>query len=123
MSTAVDHPSHYAEATHGIAGECITYSEHLNFVRGNAFKYVWRAAFKGDAKQDLEKALWYVKRDISYGGDIPSKPGHLTHTLADGPRTLRRTILLNLWLKHDLTATADLIHAAIYDPTRLDEEN
>lgn len=31
------------------------------YCRINAFKYQWRAEYKGTAKQDLEKALWYLR--------------------------------------------------------------
>lgn len=33
-----------------------------SFILGNAFKYIWRAGRKGDAKTDLAKALWYLNR-------------------------------------------------------------
>ena len=32
------------------------------FCRGNAIKYIYRAHKKGNYKQDLEKAIWYLKR-------------------------------------------------------------
>ena len=43
--------------------QCIDWSEELGFNLGNAFKYVWRAGFKGPFEQDLEKAKWYVERE------------------------------------------------------------
>ncbi len=36
----------------------------LGFCLGNAVKYICRAGRKEDKKQDLEKALWYLKREI-----------------------------------------------------------
>lgn len=36
----------------------------LNFSRGNVIKYVARAKFKNNELQDLEKALFYLKREI-----------------------------------------------------------
>jgi hypothetical protein len=36
----------------------------MNFCCGNAIKYLWRAGEKGDAIEDLRKALWYVDREI-----------------------------------------------------------
>ena len=125
MSNLIDHPSHYAEATHGIPGECITYTEHLGFVRGNAFKYVWRSGFKDSPAQDLHKALWYIRRDITHGGSTnpDDRPGHLSYALSSGPMTLRRRILINIWSRRDLTATADLLHIAINSTQQtLDEE-
>lgn len=36
----------------------------LGFNLGNVIKYVARADRKGEAMQDLEKALWYLRREI-----------------------------------------------------------
>lgn len=59
----VSHPSHYTSHPSGV--ECITITEHFGFNVGNAIKYLWRAGLKSpDAKQDLDKALWYVQREI-----------------------------------------------------------
>ena len=59
----VNHPAHYTGHPSGV--ECIQITEHMNFCRGNAVKYIWRAGEKGDAVQDLEKAIFYLKREIS----------------------------------------------------------
>jgi len=60
----VNHPSHYNAHPSGI--ECITVTEHMNFNLGNAVKYIWRAGLKSeDAVTDLEKARWYVEREIT----------------------------------------------------------
>ena len=58
----VNNPPHY---THPSGIECIRVTEHLNFCIGNAVKYLWRAGRKGDAVQDLRKAVWYIEREIS----------------------------------------------------------
>jgi|SRR5579871_3272746 len=58
----VNHPRHYTSHPSGI--ECITIIEWMNFNVGNAIKYLWRAGEKGFEIQDLEKAEWYVKREI-----------------------------------------------------------
>ena len=58
----VNHPGHYTKHPSGI--ECIQVTEHMNFCLGNAMKYIWRAGLKGDARQDLEKAKWYLDREI-----------------------------------------------------------
>lgn len=64
MTDAVNHPSHYNSHASGI--ECITVTEHMNFNIGNAVKYLWRAGLKSeDAITDLEKARWYVEREIA----------------------------------------------------------
>ena len=43
--------------------ECILFTERMRFNLGNAFKYVWRAGAKGDAIEDLDKAIWYLDRE------------------------------------------------------------
>ena len=63
MSDPVNHPTHYNAHPSGV--ECITIVEHMTFNLGNAMKYIWRAGEKGDAVQDLEKACWYVQREIA----------------------------------------------------------
>lgn len=37
---------------------------NLNFSRGNVIKYVARAKLKDNELEDLEKALYYLKREI-----------------------------------------------------------
>ena len=61
-------PSHYKDHPSGI--ECIEITEHLDFCLGNAWKYLWRAGTKEGVpvEQDLEKALWYLKREHYYKG-------------------------------------------------------
>jgi hypothetical protein len=53
---------HYRSHPSGI--ECIEITEHMSFTLGNAIKYIWRADFKNNAIEDLEKAVWYVQREI-----------------------------------------------------------
>lgn len=59
-SDAVNHPPHY---THGKI-EVIDVIEDwdLGFHEGNAVKYIGRSKHKGTRKQDLAKAIWYLKR-------------------------------------------------------------
>jgi hypothetical protein len=59
----VDHPKHYTSHPSGI--ECIAIVEEMNFCVGNAIKYLWRADEKGKDLEDLEKARWYIDREIS----------------------------------------------------------
>jgi len=58
----VNNPKHYTSHPSGI--DCIQITEHMGFCLGNAMKYIWRADLKGDAIEDLEKAVWYVRREI-----------------------------------------------------------
>lgn len=61
-TSAVHHPAHYNAHPSGV--ECITVVEHMGFNLGNAMKYIWRADEKGNDLEDLEKAAWYVQREI-----------------------------------------------------------
>ena len=63
MSDPVNHPDHYTSHPSGI--ECIRITEHMSFCLGNAIKYIWRADEKGKALEDLEKAAWYLQREIT----------------------------------------------------------
>lgn len=63
MSDPVNHPPHYTAHASGI--ECIQIAEHMGFCLGNAVKYIWRADMKGNAIEDLEKARWYIDREIT----------------------------------------------------------
>ncbi len=58
----VAHPSHYTSHPSGI--ECIQITEHMGFNLGNALKYIWRCDLKHDAIEDLEKAKWYIDREL-----------------------------------------------------------
>ena len=62
MNDPVNNPDHYT--SHGSGIECIQVTEHMNFCLGNAVKYIWRAGLKGDSIEDLEKARWYIDREI-----------------------------------------------------------
>lgn len=82
---AVNHPKHYVNHPSGV--ECITITEAFNFCLGNAIKYIWRAGLKGDAKQDLEKARWYVDREIqrlSADDEAMGPWEHVGHTSDEG---------------------------------------
>jgi hypothetical protein len=58
----VARPRHYTSHPSGV--ECIEITEHLSFNLGNVIKYLWRADEKGAPLQDLEKARWYLDREI-----------------------------------------------------------
>jgi len=63
MNDPVTYPAHYTR----FPVEVIELTEHLNFCRGNAVKYIARAGAKDPLKEveDLEKAVWYIQREIS----------------------------------------------------------
>lgn len=64
-SDNVSHPSHYADGWSNSA-EVIDLTEHLSFCAGNVVKYVCRAGRKDPDRhiEDLEKARWYLDREI-----------------------------------------------------------
>lgn len=59
----VNNPSHYTSHPSGI--ECIRITEHMGFNLGNAVECIWRCDEKLDAIEDLEKAEFYIKREIN----------------------------------------------------------
>ena len=63
MTDLVNHPPHYKSHPSGV--ECIDITEHMGFNLGSAMKYIWRADLKDNAIQDLEKASWYINREIA----------------------------------------------------------
>ena len=62
MTDPVNHPKHYTSHPSGI--EAIQITEHMGFCLGNVVKYVLRCDLKHDAIEDLEKAAWYLAREI-----------------------------------------------------------
>ena len=62
-SDAVNHPAHYKVG--GIETIDFIEAKKLNYNIGNVIKYLTRADHKGNRKQDLEKAKWYLERELS----------------------------------------------------------
>jgi hypothetical protein len=60
----VNHPAHYKVG--GIETIDFIEAKRLNYNMGNAVKYITRADHKGNRKQDLEKAIWYLQRELSH---------------------------------------------------------
>ena len=60
---AVNHPAHYKVG--GIETIDFIEAKKLNYNIGNVIKYLTRADHKGNRKQDLEKAKWYLERELS----------------------------------------------------------
>ena len=59
----VNHPAHYK--TGGIETIDFIEAKGLNYHLGNVVKYVTRADHKGNRKEDLLKAQWYLNREIA----------------------------------------------------------
>lgn len=60
----VNHPAHYKVG--GIETIDFIEAKKLSYNLGNAVKYITRADYKGNRKQDLEKALWYIQRELTH---------------------------------------------------------
>lgn len=71
MTDNVNHPKHYTSHPSGV--ECIEVTKHMNFNRGNAIKYIWRAGDKGNEIEDLKKSIWYLQDEIIRLQNISSK--------------------------------------------------
>ena len=71
----VNHPSHYNSHPSGV--ECIAITQHMNFCRGNAIKYIWRAGEKDKDKEidDLRKAIRYIEIEIKRIEEMQLKGG------------------------------------------------
>lgn len=66
----VNHPPHYRSAS-GLESIVVIEAFNLNFNLGNVIKYILRKGRKGDPKQDLLKAQWYLNREIEGMEDAP----------------------------------------------------
>ena len=63
VNETVDHPQHYNMGKREVIEEMrILFGDEAveSFCRLNAYKYMRRAEFKGNKKEDLDKADWYM---------------------------------------------------------------
>lgn len=58
----VNHPAHYTQG--GIETIDFIEAKKLNYNLGNVVKYITRADHKGSRIEDLQKAKWYLEREI-----------------------------------------------------------
>ena len=58
----VNNPKHYTQGKIEVIEAIEDWD--MNFCLGNAIKYIARCNHKGNKKQDLEKAIWYIKREL-----------------------------------------------------------
>ena len=66
VAAEIDHPTHYRKDS-GLEAIDAIEAWDLNFNLGNVIKYICRAGLKDntDGIQDLEKALWYMQRELN----------------------------------------------------------
>jgi len=62
MPNSVNHPAHYTAG--GIETIDFIEAKNLNYNLGNVLKYITRADHKGSRIEDLQKAKWYLEREI-----------------------------------------------------------
>jgi hypothetical protein len=60
---AVNHPPHYKAG--GIETIDFIEAKSLNYNLGNVIKYITRSDLKGNKLEDLQKAQWYLNREVS----------------------------------------------------------
>jgi hypothetical protein len=65
MSSQVDHPQHYGGADNPYEAIKVIEAWGLGFNLGNTVKYISRAGKKDALVQDLQKARWYLDREIA----------------------------------------------------------
>jgi len=72
LSETVHHPDHYGGEDNIYEAIKVIEAWGLNFALGNTVKYISRAGKKDPSKtlEDLEKALWYLEREISRIKDL-----------------------------------------------------
>ena len=63
----VNHPKHYNYGKYEVID--VIEDWNLGFHLGNAIKYIARSGKKNKGNEDLEKAIWYIKRYISIKSD------------------------------------------------------
>lgn len=65
MESSIAHPIHYGGANNPYEAIKVIEAWGLNFNLGNVIKYIARNKRKSYPIQDLEKAVWYLNREIS----------------------------------------------------------
>lgn len=74
MSDQVMHPQHYNSGKFEVIE--VIEDQGLGFHLGNSIKYICRAGKKNPDKyvEDLEKAIWYLRRAIEITKESPVRP-------------------------------------------------
>lgn len=75
QSDNVNHPAHYGGENNPYEAIKVIEAWELNFCLGNAVKYISRAGKKDSSKtaEDLEKAIWYLNRELKKLKDADTK--------------------------------------------------
>ena len=81
----VRHPDHYQTNAGLEAIDVIEAFFHDSFHLGNVFKYIARAGRKGDYVEDLQKAAWYLQREIDRHTDTNERLDRVAKVIAEMP--------------------------------------
>lgn len=76
MKESVNHPKHYGGEDNPYEAIKVIEAWGLEFCLGNTLKYISRAGKKDPQREleDLEKALWYLQRRVSFLKSQESAP-------------------------------------------------
>ena len=61
----IDHPAHYNHGKFETIDEIkmmLSHEQYIGFLKGNIWKYIRRAPYKGHEEEDLKKADWYLEK-------------------------------------------------------------
>lgn len=115
MTTKTDavNPQHYRNSA-GV--QLIEVIRWLPFSLGNAVKYAYRNAQKENAKQDLEKALWYLSDYLKEPSVLPEAMVKVTpaliHQVLEGVEDFERASCEALLHLHEVALTKGDLEAA-----------
>lgn len=80
----VNNPPHYTQNPSGV--ECIEVIEHLPSNIAAAIKYLWRCDDKNNPEEDLNKAAWYINRELERRRKFNIVPAQITRKAAQVPK-------------------------------------
>lgn len=107
MSDAVK-PGHYRQHPKGVMANDIM--EHLRGNCSQVFKYVWRYMDKVNPKQDLDKACWYLQREVRLCKHVPNPLNEVDPEAID--QLALKPLLEEGWHESQIAA---LWHIFLYD--------
>lgn len=103
MNDPVNKPKHYRKHPSGV--ECISINENFTANLAAAFKYVWRFEDKEKPLEDLQKSIWYLKREMGrYKGVILNGGKYTTPFVASTRLKNRMTKVLQCESGHKYNA-------------------
>lgn len=93
MKEAVNHPDHYGGADNTYEAIKVIEAWELGYNLGNVVKYISRSEKKGNTLEDLQKALWYLEREVQKREkEVPEEKSRIKKR-----KPLNRNQLKNIW--------------------------